>query len=444
MVAEEFKLRREQLLKSIGHNSVAIIFAAKEFVDGGGMNLPYRQNSDFYYLTGFSEPEALAVLLPGRNEGEFVLFNRKRDPQQEQWSGACAGQEGVCEIFGADQAFAISAVDEILPKLLVGRETIYFSIGHDKDCDQNIIFWINACRRQAFSKEDDGTKLPLTFPYKQVNLNKVLHPMRLKKIKPELDQMRKAAAITVQGHLRAMQRCCPGMHEFELKAELLYEFTRQGGREAFASIIASGKNACTLHYSDNDKKILSGDMVLVDAGAEYKHYCADVSRTFPVNGKFTREQSIIYEIVLAAQTEAIKEIRPGASWHHLRSVVRRVIADGLLKLNLIREEEENLNANLGVQSFFPHDIGHWLGLNVHDVGDYYVDREWRTFESGMVLTIEPGIYIARKLLGANIDNKWCDIGVRIEDDILVTDDGCEVLTRELPKDIATIEDVMKK
>jgi len=422
---KEFKLRREELLKRLGHNSVAIIFAAKECVRSGGEKYPYRQNSDFYYLTGFIEPESIAVLISGRSEGEFILFNRERDSVKELWHGERVGQERACSEFRADQAFAISEVDKILPQLLSGRDNVYFMVGLDKDFDQKVSFWLNQSRS------------PL------INLDKILHQMRLKKSQSELAIIRKAAEITAKGHLRAMQKCKPGMYEFELEAELLYEFIRLGGRhEAFETIVAGGKNACTLHYSKNDKKLVDGELVLVDAGVEYQYYCSDVSRTFPVGGRFNSKQRAIYEIVLNTQVEVIKQIRSGVKWDHLQFTAERVITEGLIEVGLLKGKIEDLLDKQNFKQFFMHKIGHWLGLDAHDVGEYRVNDQWCVLEAGMVFTVEPGIYITPEISG--VDEKWFDIGVRIEDDILVTDDGCEILTKGVPKDVTEIEAVIKR
>jgi len=425
MQTKEFKLRRNELLKRLGPSSVAIIFAAKECVRSGKVKYPYRQNSDFYYLTGFIEPESIAVLISDRSEGEFILFNRERDSVKELWYGERVGQERACSEFGADQAFAISEVDKILPQLLSGRDNVYFMVGLDKDFDQKVNFWLNQSRSLL------------------INLDKILHQMRLKKSQSELENIRKAAEITTKGHLRAMQKCKPGMYEFELEAELLYEFIRLGGRhEAFETIVAGGKNACTLHYSKNDKKLVDGELVLVDAGVEYQYYCSDVSRTFPVGGRFNSKQRAIYEIVLNTQVEVIKQIRSGVKWDYLQFTAERVITEGLIEVGLLKGKIEDLLDKQNFKQFFMHKIGHWLGLDAHDVGEYRVNDQWRVLEAGMVFTVEPGIYITPEISG--VDEKWFDIGVRIEDDILVTDDGCEVLTKGVPKDVIEIEAVIKR
>jgi Xaa-Pro aminopeptidase len=422
----EFKLRRDELLKRIGANDIAIAFAAKEYVRSGTEYYPYRQNSDFYYLTGFTEPESIAVFIPGHKAGEFILFNRKRDEIKELWHGSCAGQEGVCCDFGVDQAFPIEEADVMLPQLLADRECVYCNVGCDPDFDAKINFWINQAK--------------LGVSHKLIDIGTILHEMRLKKNSHESELMHKAAEITAAGFLRAMQKCRSGMYEFELEAELLYEFMRLGGRHvAFQSIIGGGANACILHYAKNTDKLIDGELVLVDAGVEYNYYCADVTRTFPVNGKFTREQRAIYEAVLTTQLEVIKQIRPGIKFNSLQLLAAHVITERLVSLGLLEGRVDDLVAKQSYKPFFMHKIGHWLGLDVHDVGKYHIDDEC-TLEPGMVLTVEPGIYIMPDI---SVDNKWQNIGVRIEDDILVTENGCDVLTKMIPKTVAEIEMTMR-
>jgi Xaa-Pro aminopeptidase len=434
MQGKEFELRRGELLKQLGNQGVAVFFAAKECIRNGLEFYPYRQNSDFYYLTGFIEPESIGVLIPGRKEGEFVLFNREHDPVKEIWCGSCVGQERACLEFGADQAFSISEVDSILPQLLAGRQYIYSNVSGDGEFDPKINFWIKQARLSA---SGDIKSL-----HKLINIGEILHEMRLKKSNLELELIRKAAAITAEGYSRAMRKCRPGIHEFELESELLYEFMRLGGRyEAFKTIVGGGANACTLHYSKNANKLIDGDLVLVDAGVEYKYYCADVSRTFPVNGKFLPQQRAIYEAVLEAQLEVIKQIRPGIRFNSLQLIAERVITEHLAALGLLKGAIDDLISSQAFKPFFMHKIGHWLGLDVHDVGQYRVNDESRILESGMVLTIEPGIYIAPNT--TFIDDKWKNIGVRIEDEILVTENGCDILTNMIPKTVSEIEATMK-
>lgn len=413
MKTKEFKLRRDKLLKDIDHDSIVVVFSAQQCEK----NYPYRQNSDFYYLTGFIEPDAIAVLTP--ESRRFILFSRPRDITKERWDGPYIGQKKACRDFGADQAFAISEANKILPRLLTKYRKVYSNIVLSGNYDLRLTSWL----KKSYHK------LP-----RLVNLGKILDEIRLKKSNQELKLIRKAVDITSMGHLRAMLKCRPKMFEFELEAEILHEFTRIGGcKPAFPTIIASGINACTLHYSKNNKRLASGEVVLIDAGAKYEHYSADVSRTFPVNGRFTKKQRAIYEIVLTAQLETIKEIRPGVKWDHLQSTAEQFITKGLIDQKLLHGNLETLLAKQKFKPFFMHKIGHWLGLDTHDVGQYKTYGKWRTIEPGMVFTVEPGIYI-----------NPLNLGIRIEDNILVTDNGCEVLSSALPKRAAEIEKIMRR
>lgn len=434
MQPEEFKIRRQKLLKELGNNSVAIIFAAKELAGDNQANYPYRQNSDFYYLTGFIEPEAIALFIPNRSDGEFILFNRVHDSTKERWCGAYVGQEGACAKFGADQSFAIAEAEKLLPEFLAGQEKVYFDFGHDRDFDQQVISWINQTR---------STRSSRSLPYQLIRLGEILHRLRLKKSPTELANIRQAVAITTAGFLRAMQKCQPGSYEFELAAELLYEFSCQNSREAFTTIVAGGNNACTLHYARNDQQLLAGELVLIDAGAEYEHYCSDISRTFPVDGRFTPEQRAIYEIVFNTQLAVIKEIAPGISWDHLQATAEKVMTAGLKELGLLQGGLDDLLAKQEFKKFFMHKVGHWLGLDTHDVGPYFTNSgESLIIEAGMVFTVEPAIYISSDL--SLVADRWLGMGVRVEDDVLVTANGCELLTAKLPKTVDEIEALMRK
>ncbi len=422
------KSRHEQLFKRLDSDSVAVVFAAPEL----GISYFYRQHSDFYYLTAFPEPESIAVFLPEKNGGSYILFSRASDPTLDAWYGYAIGQIRARFEFGAHETFAISEADKILPKLLAGKKHIYSNLGFSGAAGFNskIISWLD----QIDVENRPGL----------VDLGSITYNMRLIKDKNEITLMKRAAAIAVSGHLRAMKKCKPGIYEFELAAELLYEFIRLGGdRPAFETIIASGKDSCTLHYSKNNKQFAAGDMVVIDAGVEYEHYVSDVSRTYPINGKFSKEQQAIYEIVLAAQSSVTSEIRPGVNWNHLQATSDRVITDGLIELGLLSGNRDDLIAKGESKKFTIHKIGHWLGLDVHDVGDYFYEDGGRTLEVGMVFTVEPGVYLNPDTL-ANLGDRWKNIGVRIEDDILVTDGGCEVLTAGLLKEVSAIEKVMSR
>lgn len=431
----EYTKRRKQLMQKIGPTGIVILPSSSEFRRNGDSTYPFRQNSDFYYLTGFDEPESVAILAPKRQKGEFVLFNRVRDREKEIWDGYRAGQKGARNIFGANEAFPISELENKLPELLQDRTEIHYALGMDKNFDKIILRAINNIR----AKIRNGMQSPIAF----IDISDTLHEMRLIKSPEEIAIMRKAANIAVDAHLRAIKTCKPGMYEYELEAELHYEFTRNGARfPAYTSIVGSGENTCTLHYISNNKKIKNGDLVLIDAGCEYMNYAADITRTFPANGKFTPEQRAIYAIVLKAQLAGIKAVKPGAPWPSVQIVMVKTITEGLLKLGLLKGKLKNLIENHTYFKFYMHKSGHWLGLDVHDVGRYKIDGKWRNFEPGMVLTVEPGIYISSDIPG--VPKKWHNIGVRIEDDILVTKKGNEVLTGRLPKKIEEIEALMKR
>lgn len=434
MKAEIFARRRRELIDHMG-SGVAIIPTAPERVRNKDVHYRYRPDSDFYYLTGFAEPEAVAVIVPGREHGEYILFCRERNPEKEIWDGYRAGQEGAVEKFGADDSFPIDDIDEILPGLLENRDKVYYSMGRNPEFDQHLMNWVNEVRAKA----RNGVHAPGEF----VNLDYELHEMRLIKRAEEIKTMRKAAKISCEAHKRAMQVCKPGMYEFEVEAEFLHEFRRNGSTyTAYPPIVGGGANACILHYIENSDKLRDGDLLLIDAGAEVDYYAADITRTFPVNGRFTAEQKAVYDLVLAAQEAAIAQVRPGNHWNEPHEKAVQVLAEGLRDLGLLNGSTDELIEKGHYKKFYMHRTGHWLGMDVHDVGDYKIDNIWRELEPGMVLTVEPGLYIA----GGDdaVDKRWWNIGVRIEDDVLVTRDGCEVLTCDVPKTTDEIEALMKK
>jgi Xaa-Pro aminopeptidase len=434
MYSEEFANRRGRFLKALPDNSVAIIAASDERIRNGDSHYTYRQNSDFYYLTGFNEPEAVAVFIPGRAKGEFILFNRERDVAKETWDGPRAGQEGACSIYGADQAFPVSALNREIPKLLEKRYAIYYAIAHDKIFNRRVLSWLSTAQK----KERSGIKVPEELR----QIGKILHNMRLYKSPAEIDWMRQAADMSAQAHSQAMQACRPGLREYDLEAEIQYVFTKHGSRApAYNHIIGAGTNSCVLHYNDNNAMIKDGDLVLIDAGAEYQNYAADITRTFPANGRFTPAQRAIYEAVLKTQLAVIEKVKPGTPWQQLQQVADRVLTEELVQLGLLKGNLKALLAKNACGRFCPHRIGHWLGMDVHDVGGYRDDEgQWRQLKPGMVLTVEPGIYIPAGSDG--IDEAWWNIGVRIEDDVLVTHNGCEVLSAGAPKTVEAIEALM--
>ena len=430
---KEFARRRKSLITQMEPNSIAIVPAASELIRNRDVEYPFRQDSDFYYLTGFAEPDAVLVLLPGRKHGQYVLFCRDRDPAMELWNGYRAGPEGACEEYGADDAFPISDIDDILPGLIEGRERVYYAMGRHADFDRKVMEWVNVIR----SKVRSGAHPPGEF----LDLNHLLHDMRLYKSAAEVRVMRKAAKISAGAHIRAMTICKPGVAEYQLEAEILHEFGRNGARfPAYSSIVGSGKNGCILHYTDNADVMKDGDLVLIDAGCELEHYAADITRTFPVNGKFSKEQKALYELVLKSQLAAIKVIKPGGHWNEAHDATVKVITKGLLELGLLKGTVKQLIAKEAYKDFYMHRAGHWLGMDVHDVGDYKVGDEWRVLEEGMVLTVEPGIYVSPN--NSKVAKKWRGIGIRIEDDVVVTKEGCEVLSSGVPKTVKEIEALM--
>ncbi|MBD8475472.1 Xaa-Pro aminopeptidase [Pseudomonas sp. CFBP 8770] len=429
----EFARRRKALMAQMVPNSIAILPAAAVAIRNRDVEHVYRQDSDFQYLSGFAEPEAVIALIPGREHGEYVLFCRERNPERELWDGLRAGQEGAVREFGADDAFPISDIDDILPGLIEGRDRVYSSIGSHPEFDRHLMEWINSIR----SKARLGAQPPNEFEA----LDHLLHDMRLYKSAAEVKVMRRAADISARAHVRAMQACRAGLHEYSLEAELDYEFRKGGAKmPAYGSIVAAGRNACILHYQHNDALLRDGDLVLIDAGCEIDCYASDITRTFPVSGRFSPEQKAIYELVLEAQQAAFAAIGPDKHWNQAHEATVQVITRGLVRLGLLKGEVDELIARDAHRAFYMHRAGHWLGLDVHDVGEYKVGGEWRVLEPGMTLTVEPGIYIAPDNL--SVAKKWRGIGVRIEDDVVVTKKGCEILTGAVPKSVAEIEALM--
>jgi Xaa-Pro aminopeptidase len=430
---KEFARRRKNLMSQMEPNSIAIVPAAGEKIRNRDADYPFRQDSDFYYLTGFSEPDAVLVLLPGRKHGQYVLFCRDRDPTMELWNGYRAGPEGACIDFGADDAFPVGDIDDILPGLLEGRERVYYAMGRHAEFDSQVMQWVNVLRSQA----RNGAHPPGEF----LDLDHLLHDLRLYKSAAEIRVMKKAGKISAAAHIRAMQVCKPGVAEYQLEAEIQYEFGRNGARfAAYNSIVGAGDNGCILHYVENKDTIKDGDLVLIDAGCELEHYAADITRTFPANGQFSTEQKALYELVLKAQLAAIKTIKPGNHWNQSHDATVKVITKGLLELGLLKGTLTKLIESGAYKDFYMHRAGHWLGMDVHDVGDYKVGNEWRVLEEGMVMTVEPGIYVSPH--NKKVAKKWRGIGIRIEDDVVVTKDGYEVLTKDVPKTVKEIEALM--
>ena len=427
--SEEFARRRRALLGVLDPGSAAIVPAAPVKTRSRDVDYPYRPESNLFYLTGFAEPEAVAVLAPGRAEGEFVLFCRDRDPQRELWDGKRAGPQGAKAQFGADCAYPVGEMDEVMPKLLKGCDTVHYDLGNNPAFEARLGRWLKKLR--------DGSKERNRTPVQIAALDFYLHEMRLCKADAELDCMRRSAAVAVEAHKRAMQRTAPDLYEYQVQAEIVYRFGHSGATESYPSIVASGANACILHYTDNAEQMRAGELLLVDAGCELDGYASDITRTWPVSGEYSAEQRAVYEIVLQAQRAAIDTVEPGVSILDPHHAALGVITRGLKRIGLLKGKTSALLRDGACREFFMHRTSHWLGMDVHDVGDYESGGEPRKLEPGMCLTVEPGIYIAAD--NADVPGEFRGIGIRIEDDVAVTNSGHEVLTAALPKDPDEIE-----
>ncbi|MFZ2727083.1 MAG: Xaa-Pro aminopeptidase [Methylococcaceae bacterium] len=434
MKQSEFKKRRKKLMQRVGKGNIALISSASARVRNRDVEYPFRQDSDFYYLTGFNEPDSLAVFIPGREQGEYILFCREFDEKKALWEGAHSGLEGATKHYEADDSFPITDLDEILPGMLENKTKVFYPMGRNSELDHSILEWINHIRSQS--------RNGVIAPGELVSLEHIVHEMRLFKSSEELKLMRKAAAVSANAHIQAMKTCKAGLYEYQIEAELIYHFNRDGLRAvAYPSIVAGGKNACTLHYTDNKDKLKKGDLLLIDAGAECDHYAADITRTFPISGKFTEPQAQLYQLVLDAQSAALEQIKPKVPWNAAHDASVQVLTKGLVKLGLLKGKLDKLIKDEKYKQFYMHRIGHWLGMDVHDVGNYKINQQWRLLEIGMVLTVEPGLYIP--LDCKSVDEKWRGIGIRIEDDVLVTKNGYEILTHAVPKTIVDIENLMR-
>jgi Xaa-Pro aminopeptidase len=432
MNSNEFARRRKQLMRMVGDEGIAILPSAPIRTRSRDTEYNYRQDSDFYYLTGFAEPDSVAVLIPGRSKGEFVIFCREKDPQRELWDGKREGQDGVMQNYGADDAFPIDDIDDILPGLMESCNRVYYTMGMYSDFDQRIADWVNSLR--------SGLSKGLHTPQEFVALDHLLHDMRLYKSRAEISTMRRSAKVAAEAHRRAMRVTRPGMFEYEIEAEFRHEFRRNNARVSYNPIVGGGANACTLHYVENNAELRDGDLLLIDAGCELDYYASDITRTFPVNGRFSPEQRAIYEIVLEAQLAAIDLTRVGNHWNEPHDACVKVITRGLKKLGLLDGRVPTLIKDQAYKQFFMHRTGHWLGMDVHDVGDYKVGDEWRMLEAGMVTTVEPGIYIGNS---RKVPARWRNIGIRIEDDVAITRKGPDVLSKGLQKEPDAIEALMQ-
>ncbi|GGC09670.1 Xaa-Pro aminopeptidase [Marinobacterium zhoushanense] len=425
--------RRRRLLEMLPEGSVALVAGASLATRNRDAEYAFRQHSDFYYLTGFNEPDAILLLRPGRDAGQVVLFCPPRDPAMEIWTGYRAGPEGCVERFGADQAFDLSELETQMPQLLDGARKLYYALGSDDALDSRVRGWLNAVR----AKERQGAEAPQEL----ILLDNMLHEMRLLKDEEEVQIMRRAAQISAEAHCEAMRRAAPGAFEYQLEGTILSYCMDRGARfQAYSPIVGGGENACILHYIDNDAPLHDGDLVLIDAGCELDCYASDITRTFPVNGRFSPEQRALYELVLNTNQACIELIRPGLPWNEVHDLSVRLLTGGLIELGLLEGELDQLIESGAYKEFYMHRIGHWLGMDVHDVGNYKVDGEWRPLAPGMVMTVEPGLYVSPQ--NEKVEARWRGIGIRIEDDVLVTAQGAEVLTAAVPKRVDEIEALM--
>ncbi len=423
--------RRRSLLAKM-RRGIAIVPTAPERPRNRDSDFPFRFDSYFHYLSAFPEPEAVLVLIAG-DAPKAILFCREKNIEREIWDGYRYGPDAARETFGFDEAYPFAKLDEMLPQLMANQSALYYAPGFDAAWDVRIMGWLNAVRAQV--------RTGITAPTEIYDVHVVLDEMRLIKDTSEIGTMRRAAAISAEAHCRAMRATRPGLAEYQVEAEILHEFRREGSQfPAYGSIVASGPNACVLHYRGNDRTMQDGDMLLIDAGCELDGYASDITRSFPVNGKFSGPQKAVYDVVLASQAAAIAEVKPGSTYNQPHDAATRVLAQGMIDLGLCKGPLDALLESGDYRRFYMHRTGHWLGLDVHDCGEYKIDGAWRPLKEGMVLTIEPGFYIRE---GEDIPREFWNIGVRIEDDVLVTASGCDVLTSGVPKATAEIESLMR-
>ncbi len=424
--------RRSRLMAAAGDGAILIVPAAPERIRSRDTHYPYRQDSDFWYLTGCEEPEAVLVLVPGRKHGEAILFCRERDPEREGWDGPRLGPEGAVDALGLDDAYPISDIDEILPGLLEGRRRVHYHLGRDPEFDLKLIGWLNRVRAQV----RQGAQPPQEF----LELGHLLDELRLFKSNDEIVLLQRACDISVEAHRAAIRAARAGIHEYELQAELEYVFRKHDACPAYDSIVGTGSNACVLHYRSNRRQSRAGELVLIDAGAEYRGYAADITRSFPVDGRFSKPQRALHDLVCRAQAAALAQARPGVPYEAGHEAAVATLSEGLLSLGLLQGTLDEVIARGDYKRFYRHKTGHWLGLDVHDVGEYRVDGASRLLEPGMVFTIEPGLYIPAD--DASVDAQWRGIGIRIEDDVLITEGGHRVLTAALERSAEEIEALM--
>jgi Xaa-Pro aminopeptidase len=430
---KEYQTRRERLASRLPSDSVAIIPAASDVLRNGDAHYRFRQDSDFYYLTGFNEPDALLIIIGGKG-GDSLLFNRARHPMEEKWTGTRLGQDDACKVLGVSAAYPLPSVEKKLPEIFAGKKAVYYAIDRHPLWAKRIL--------KAWQIVKGEVRRGVLAPEAFCDLGPFLGEMRLFKSEAEIALMQQAANISVKAHQRVMQKCHALQYEYQLEAELLYELLHLGCRSvAYDSIVAGGNKACILHYTQNNQPLQPGKLVLIDAGGEFENYAADITRTFPINGQFTLEQRLVYEVVLRAQQAGIACVCPGCAWDEIQRTIVKELTCGLVELGLLQGSPEELIAREAYKPFYMHNSGHWLGLDVHDCGRYKIDGKWRALEPGMVLTVEPGLYISEDI--ENIDDRWKGIGIRIEDDIQVTTEGHHNLTGDLAVSIDDLEVILR-
>jgi Xaa-Pro aminopeptidase len=429
---KEYAKRRLQLMRMAGEDSIVVLQAAPAKIRNNDVHYPYRQDSDFLYLTGFPEHEAVLVLIPAAEGGQCILFCRSRDREREMWDGRMIGLEAAISEYGMDEAHDIKEVETRLRELLHDRERIYFDLGRNPLFDQRLIGWLNEFRGEA--------RKTYHAPEEIHALDHMLHDMRVYKSREELSVMRQSAKVAIEAHEIAMRMCEPGMNEADIHASILHTFTRHNCETSYPPIVGGGANGCVLHYISNDDVLNDGDLLLIDAGAEYDGYASDITRTFPVNGKFSSEQRQLYDVVLAAQAAALEKAWAGNQWQEVHDAAIRVATEGMIDLGILGHSLEEELESEGYKHFYVHNTGHWLGLDVHDVGEYTIDGHSRELEPGMVLTIEPGIYIHPG--ESSVKECWRGVGIRIEDNVAITRDEPRILTKGLAKTADEIEALM--
>ncbi|MGV6852491.1 MAG: aminopeptidase P N-terminal domain-containing protein [bacterium] len=432
ILRDDFLSRRRQLMRIAGPGAIILIRAASTQFRSADVDYPFRQNSDFQYLTGFPEPEALLALIPGREQGEHILFCQQKTAQNELLHGQLVGLDNACDQFAMDDAFPIEDIDDILPGLIEGCERVFYSLGKDREFDQSLVDWLRHLRQQT---ERHGGQIPEEF----ISLDHILHEMRLIKTRSEVRNIRKAAKLSNLAHKELMAATRPGVTEYYLRARFMQVLLENNVEPAYQPIVASGHNTCTLHYVRCTETVKDNDLILVDAGAEFDCYASDITRTFPANGQFSAAQKDLYQVVLAAHNSAIEHVKQDASWDEPHQAAVAVICDGLHQLGIVKETPEDCHQKEAYKAFFMHRVGHWLGMDVHDVGDYRIENQWRILEPGMVMTIEPGLYIPN---GSDVPTVFQGMGIRVEDDIALRKQGIEILSNDLPRDVEGLQDLI--